>query len=387
MPKSERQVEELLKKGIRPGDEWKTTFKTKDGLYEWNVMPFGLTNAPSIFMHLMNQKLYANLKKCTFLTSKVVFLGYIITTEGVHIDPSKVAAIDNWLISKSIQEVRSFHRLASFYRRFIRNFSSIAVPLTDCIKGEKFQWIEQAQKSFEELKKKLTGALVLALPNFDRVFKWDLILAQVEFAYNNSVNQATRKCLFEVVYGTHPLSPLDLTPSLDKQQYSSNADQRAKEIKKLHEQPNTKLSPRAYGSFKIVQKINNNAYKVELPGSYGVSATFNVVDLSPYIDHDAEFDSRTSSIDLGEDEIENTEMKADENGRKRKLIKMLKRSPFKSIQNSFNMHEGLHSQLDQIDFRLYHIKLFLHQRFQMDLPKEEEEANINVDQDLDIHVG
>ncbi|XP_054797131.1 uncharacterized protein LOC129302343 [Prosopis cineraria] len=107
--------------------------------------------------------------------------------------------------------------------------------------------------------------------------------------------------------------PLDLSPLLDKQQYSFDADQRAKEIKKLHEQerfpkqPNTKLSPRADGPFKIVQRINNNAYKVKLPDSYGVSATFNVADLSPYIDEDDKFDSRVSSSQPEEDEMERAE--------------------------------------------------------------------------------
>jgi len=65
--------------------------------------------------------------------------------------------------------------------------------------------------------------------------QWDLILAQIEFAYNNSTNQATGKCLFEVVYGMCPLSPLDLTPSPNTQQYSADVEQRANEIKKLHE--------------------------------------------------------------------------------------------------------------------------------------------------------
>jgi len=65
--------------------------------------------------------------------------------------------------------------------------------------------------------------------------QWDLILAQVEFAYNNSTNQATKKCPFEVAYGTRPHSPLDLTPSADKHQYSVDAESRAKEINKLHE--------------------------------------------------------------------------------------------------------------------------------------------------------
>jgi hypothetical protein len=197
---------------LRPGDEWKTAFKTRDGLYEWTVMPFGLSNAPSTFMRLMNQvlrpfigkfvvvyfddiliyskskeehleqlrqvlqtlreqKLYANLKKCSFLTSEVTFLGYIITAEGIRVDPSKVEAINNWPVPKSIHDVRSFHGLASFYRRFIKNFSSVAAPLTDCIKGDKFQWTEQAQKSFDELKQRLTETPVLVLPNFDQVFE------------------------------------------------------------------------------------------------------------------------------------------------------------------------------------------------------------------------
>ena len=164
---------------LRPGDEWNTAFKTRDGLYEWTVMPFGLSNAPSTFMRLMNQvlrpfigkfvvvyfddiwiynkhkeehleqlrqvlqplreqKLYANLKKCSFLTNEVTYLGYIITDDGIRVDPSKVEAINGWPIPKSIHDVISFHRLASFYRRFIKNFSSVDAPLTDCIMGDKF---------------------------------------------------------------------------------------------------------------------------------------------------------------------------------------------------------------------------------------------------------
>lgn len=97
-----------------------------------------------VLQTLREQKLYANLKKCSFLTNEVTFLGYIITAEGIRVDPSKVEAINSWPIPKSIHDVRSFHGLASFYRRFIKNFSSVAAPLTDCIKGDKFQWTEQA---------------------------------------------------------------------------------------------------------------------------------------------------------------------------------------------------------------------------------------------------
>ncbi|XP_054789368.1 uncharacterized protein LOC129294927 [Prosopis cineraria] len=398
--------------GIRPGDEWKTAFKTRDGLYEWNVMPFGLTNAPSTFMQLMNQVLR---------------------------------------------------------------------PFIDCTKGEKFQWTEQAQKSFEELKKKLTEAPVLALPNFDRVFEVScdasntgigVVLSQEGYPivfFSEKLNYAKfryftyDKEFYAIVralqYWSHYLlnkkfilfSNYEALKYLNSQQKISRRHARWTDalsrrhvllttlqtkvvgfdlVKELYQddpdfqgvweateahdgglaghfrrdktvdlvkenfywprlerdvnrhiqrcriyhlakskgqniglymplpipeapweditmdfvlglpqtqrkrdsvmrtlwkkmgtklqcssdshpqtdgqtEPNAKLSLRADSLFKIVQKINNNAYKVELPGSYGVSATFNVVDLSLYIDHDAKFDLSTSSIDLGEDEIEN----------------------------------------------------------------------------------
>ena len=159
---------------IRLGDEWKTAFKTKDGLYEWFVMPFGLSNAPSTFMRMMTQvlrpfmgkfvvvyfddiliynkskeqhldhlkqvcsilrreNLYANLKKCSFFTDSVIFLGFVVSSKGVYADPQKVKAIMDWPDPKNIHEAHSFHGLATFYRCFIRGFSTIVAPITDCM--------------------------------------------------------------------------------------------------------------------------------------------------------------------------------------------------------------------------------------------------------------
>ena len=196
----ESQVQDLLEKGwvqksrsiifskidlksgyhqirIKEGDEWKTAFKTKFGLYEWLVMPFGLTNAPSTFMRLMNHvlrdcigkyvvvyfddilvysqslddhlkhlrevflvlrnnSLFANSDKCTFCVDSIVFLGFVVNKKGVHVDPEKIKAIQEWPTPKNVGDVMSFHGLASFYRRFVPNFSSLASPLNELVKKD-----------------------------------------------------------------------------------------------------------------------------------------------------------------------------------------------------------------------------------------------------------
>ena len=175
-------------------------------------MPFGLSNAPSTFMRAMNQilrtfigkcvvvyfddiliysatseehlnhlravlkvlrqeKLYAATKKCVFMTSEVPFLGFVISANGLSVDESKVEAIRHWPSPTTTTEVRSFHGLASFYRRFIPHFSSIAAPITDCMKMEKFRWTEAAEQAFQEIKERLTTTPILILPDFQQPFE------------------------------------------------------------------------------------------------------------------------------------------------------------------------------------------------------------------------
>ncbi|XP_058003722.1 uncharacterized protein LOC131180123 [Hevea brasiliensis] len=181
---------------MKEGDEWKTAFKTKFGLYELIVMPFGLSNALSTFMRLMShvlfhfigkfvvacfddiliysrsfadhlkhlraifevlrqEKLYANIKKCTFCHDQVTFLSFVISKHGMEVDKEKVQAIQEWLVPTTISEVRSFHGLAFFYRRFVKNFSTIMAPIIECLKKEgKFNWSELPKRALNSSKQK-----------------------------------------------------------------------------------------------------------------------------------------------------------------------------------------------------------------------------------------
>ena len=114
---------------------------------------------------LRKNKLYAKFSKCEFWMKEVLFLGHIISKDGVSVDPSKVAAVMDWKQPKSVTEIRSFLGLAGYYRRFIQNFSTIAIPLTSLTKKDKkFIWDEKCENSFQTLKKCLTTTPVLTLP-------------------------------------------------------------------------------------------------------------------------------------------------------------------------------------------------------------------------------
>jgi hypothetical protein len=185
---------------------------TRYGQHEFTVMPFGLTNVHVYFMNFMNKvfmeeldkfvvvfiddifvysqsveehgqhlrivlgklqdnQLYAKFSKCEFWLQKVSFLGHILTAEGVAVDPEKVTTVANWKRLASVTEIWSFLRLAGYYRRFIEGFSKIARPMTTLLqKDKKFEWTNVCERSFCELKRILTTASVLVLPDIHKNF-------------------------------------------------------------------------------------------------------------------------------------------------------------------------------------------------------------------------
>ena len=121
---------------------------------------------------LREKQLYAKLSKCEFWMGEVQFLGYVISTQGIAIDPAKVEAVVKWEIPKSATEIRSFVGLVGYYRRFIEGFSKIVTPLTLLTrKDQPFTWTDKCEESFQELKKRLTSAPILVISDVGKLFE------------------------------------------------------------------------------------------------------------------------------------------------------------------------------------------------------------------------
>ena len=194
---------------IREGDEWKTAFNTPLGHFEYLVMPFGLTNAPAVFQNLVNDvlrdflnrsvfvylddilifshnqeehfqhvrqvllrllenKLYVKAEKCEFSVTSVSFLGFIIESGQVRTCPEKVSAVTDWPIPDSRKKLQQFLGFANFYRRFIRDYSRVAAPLTS--PARPFAWTPEAETAFSGLKRLFSSAPILIQPDPSRQF-------------------------------------------------------------------------------------------------------------------------------------------------------------------------------------------------------------------------
>ena len=197
---------------ISDEDVPKTAFRTPLGHYQWRVLSFGLTNAPATFMRLMHtvlapyigkfvlvylddiliysktedehlshirtvlqtlrqHKLYVKLSKCEFFKPELKFLGHIVGRDGVKVDPAKIAVLRTWPDLSSPGDVRSFLGLANYFRKYIRGYSATVAPLVQLTR-EKAAWVwGPAQKAaFEAIKKALTSAPVLTIPDLNKPF-------------------------------------------------------------------------------------------------------------------------------------------------------------------------------------------------------------------------
>ena len=184
----------------------RSAFVTSFGHYQWEVMPFGLMNGPGTFQRLMDRVLEgvpfevahcylddlivhgktvaecivrlrliferlraAGLKlkpkKCFMFQEQVLFLGHIISGEGVACDPEKIAAVKRWCAPKTVKQLRTFIGTVAYYKRFVKDFAEICKPLYDLTKkGAKFVWSTECEKAFQTLKGELTSAPIMAYP-------------------------------------------------------------------------------------------------------------------------------------------------------------------------------------------------------------------------------
>lgn len=123
------------------------------------------------FEILSKERLFLNSKKCSFLETWVHFVGFVVSNQGLMVDPAKIETISHWPEPQLVIEIRSFLGLFAFYRWFIKGFSTIAAPMTDYISKDEFNWATAASRAFLALKEILSSAPILRLLDFSTVFK------------------------------------------------------------------------------------------------------------------------------------------------------------------------------------------------------------------------
>ena len=155
------------------------------------------------FVKLRNYGLKIKPKKCVLFQTSVTFLGHVVSAKGIETDTDKVKAVTDWVKPMSVKEVRSFLGLTGYYRKFVPKYSSIASPLTNLTKDDiVFEWTEECQEAFDNLKVKLTTAPILGYPNYELPFILETdaslkglgaVLSQKHEGVNYVVAYASRK--------------------------------------------------------------------------------------------------------------------------------------------------------------------------------------------------
>jgi len=198
---------------VKPEDVQKTAFRSRYKHYEYVVMPFGVINAPTIFMDYMNRifrpyldqfvvvfiediviysesreehaehlrvvleilrehQLYGKPSKCEFWLEEVQFLGHVISAQGIRVDPAEIETVVKWERPQTIIEVRSFLGFAGYYMRFVEGFSKRVNSLTQLTrKDHPFAWTDECETCFEDMKRRLTTAPVLVIPDLNKMFE------------------------------------------------------------------------------------------------------------------------------------------------------------------------------------------------------------------------
>ncbi|WVZ76493.1 hypothetical protein U9M48_024468 [Paspalum notatum var. saurae] len=238
---------------------------------------------------------------------------------GIEVDETKIDAIRSWPTPTTITQVRSFLGLAGFYRRFVKDFSTIAAPLNELTKkGVTFHWGTTQEKAFNTLKDKLTHAPLLQLSDFGKTFELECDANGIGIEGVLLQEDALQRADF--IKSLHETTKSNIENMNEKYKLAGSKGRKqvlfeAGDLVWLHLRKErfldfrkSKLMPRAAGPFKVLEKINDNAYKFELPADFGVSPTFNVADLKPYLGEEDELASRTTSLQEGEDDEDITPM-------------------------------------------------------------------------------
>ncbi|XP_041020513.1 uncharacterized mitochondrial protein AtMg00860-like [Juglans microcarpa x Juglans regia] len=124
-----------------------------------------------VMMILEEHHFFIKTSKCAFIEKELEYIGHFILGERVRVDQGKIEALVDWPLPKDVLLLRGFLSLIGYYRRFVKNYSLIAKPLTSLLKKDNFEWIQEAREAFENLKRAMTVTAVLTLPNFEKPFE------------------------------------------------------------------------------------------------------------------------------------------------------------------------------------------------------------------------